>query len=64
VAVARLSPIADRPAGRPLTAEQDQALQNLIATALASEVPPDAEPARFDRDELYLERFERPRHGE
>ena len=57
VAVARLSPMADRPAERPLTADQDQALRDFAALSLANEVPENAEPAKFNRDELYDERI-------
>lgn len=57
--VAKLGPAATTP--RTLTREQQNALDNLIEFALEHEVPADAEPAGFDRDQLYLERFERSR---
>lgn len=57
--VAKLAPVAAQPGKRVLTAEQQEALDRLIQTALTHKVPDDAEPAHFDRDELYLERFKK-----
>lgn len=55
--VAKLGPVAEQPGRRVLTQRQQQALDDLIDFALHHPVPPDAEPAKFDREELYMERF-------
>ena len=59
--VATLAPIAATPGERVLTPEQEQALEELIRTARELPPAPDADPTPFNREELYMERFERPR---
>ena len=55
--VAVLAPVAAKPGKRVLTPEQQEALRNLIERSLNHKVPEDAEPAKFNRDELYEERI-------
>lgn len=55
--VAKLAPVAEKSDRRVLTGQQQQALDDLIEFALNHKVPADAEPAKFDREELYMEGF-------
>ena len=55
--VATLAPVPVKPGERVLTPDQEEALASLIATALSLEVPADADPTPFNREELYEDRI-------
>lgn len=59
--VARIVPERARDGRRALTPDQEDALRDWKGFAVDHVVPPDAEPARFSRDEIYDERGPRTR---